>query len=115
MMWRGGRYDAGAVPLTSTALRWVARKPPHAKSRICAWLTGDTAKSKSSMSLASGNLAMVGWYFDRARLLLGDLGGEQVADNARRLVPALDAVGHDLVPRGPACGRPDQAPAARMP
>ena len=36
---------------------------------------------------------------DRARLLLGDLGGEQVTDNARRLVAALDAIGHHLVPR----------------
>jgi len=27
---------------------------------------------------------------DRARLLLGDLGAEQVAEDARRLVPALD-------------------------
>jgi hypothetical protein len=29
---------------------------------------------------------------DRARLLLGDLGAEQIADDPRRLVPALDAV-----------------------
>jgi hypothetical protein len=34
---------------------------------------------------------------DRARLLLGDLGAEQVAEDARRLVPALDAGGHHLV------------------
>ena len=34
---------------------------------------------------------------DRARLLLGDLGAEQIADDARRLVPALDAGGHHLV------------------
>ena len=31
--------------------------------------------------------------FDRARLLLGDLGAEQIADDPRRLVPALDASG----------------------
>src|SRR6266436_361667 len=35
--------------------------------------------------------------FDRARLLLGDLGAEQITDDARRLVPALDAGGHHLV------------------
>jgi hypothetical protein len=34
---------------------------------------------------------------DRARLLLGDLGAEQVADNARRFVPAFDAARHHLV------------------
>ena len=34
---------------------------------------------------------------DRARLLLGDLGAEQVADDARRLMPALDAARHHLV------------------
>ena len=38
--------------------------------------------------------------FDRARLLLGDLGGEQVADDALRLVLALDGGGHDLVEGG---------------
>jgi hypothetical protein len=30
--------------------------------------------------------------FDRARLLLGDLGGEQITENTRRLVPVLMAV-----------------------
>ena len=30
--------------------------------------------------------------FDRARLLFGDLGAEQIADDARRLVPALKPV-----------------------
>src|SRR5262249_48227172 len=34
---------------------------------------------------------------DRARLLLGDLGVEQIADDARWLVPALDADRHHLV------------------
>jgi hypothetical protein len=37
---------------------------------------------------------------DRARLLLGDLGAEQVADDARRLVTALDAGRHHLVISG---------------
>jgi len=35
--------------------------------------------------------------FDRARLLLSDLGAEQIADDPRCLVPALDASGHHLV------------------
>ena len=35
--------------------------------------------------------------FDRARLLFGDLGAEQIANDARRFVPALDAGGHHLV------------------
>src|SRR6266496_964739 len=38
--------------------------------------------------------------FDRARLLLVDLGGEQVADDALRLMLALDRSGHDLVEGG---------------
>jgi hypothetical protein len=35
--------------------------------------------------------------FDRARLLLGDLSAQEIADNAWRLVPTLDAGGHHLV------------------
>ena len=35
--------------------------------------------------------------FDRARLLLGDLGGEQIANDLLRLVLALDGGGDDLV------------------
>jgi hypothetical protein len=42
--------------------------------------------------LGNGQLVL-----DRARLLLGDLGAEQIADDPRRLVPALDAGGHHLV------------------
>jgi len=34
---------------------------------------------------------------DRAGLLLGDLRLQQVADDARRFMPALDAIAHDLV------------------
>src|ERR1700722_9881698 len=47
------------VPPISTALRCSARKAPLARSRISAWLTGVPAKWKSSMSLASGSLAIV--------------------------------------------------------
>ena len=42
--------------------------------------------------LGGGDLVL-----DRAGLLLGDLGGEQVADDALRLVLALDGSGDDLV------------------
>jgi hypothetical protein len=38
--------------------------------------------------------------FDRARLLLVDLGGEQIADDALRFVLALDRGGHDLIEGG---------------
>src|SRR5213595_4323474 len=87
------------VPPTNTALRCSVRKEPPARSRTNASLTGVPAKSNSSMSLASGSLAYAQLVLDRARLLLGDLGAEQVAEDARRLVPALDAGGHHLVVR----------------
>ncbi len=50
------------VPPISMALRWVRRKSPEAISRTRVLLTGVPAKSKSSMPLASGRLAMVIWY-----------------------------------------------------
>jgi len=37
---------------------------------------------------------------DRARLLLADLGVEQITDDALRLVLAFDSSGHDLVEGG---------------
>ena len=39
--------------------------------------------------------------FDRACLLLIDLGGEQIADDALRLVLAFDRGRHDLIEGGP--------------
>ena len=47
------------VPPISTALRCSAMKPAVARSRISASLIGVPVKSKLSMSLASGSLAMV--------------------------------------------------------
>ena len=38
--------------------------------------------------------------FDRAGLLLADLGGQQFADDALGSMLALDGVGHDLVEGG---------------
>ena len=43
---------------------------------------------------------MVSWYLDRTRLLLADLGGQQIANDTLRFVLALDGGGHDLVEGG---------------
>ena len=45
-------------------------------------------------------MAIAELVFDRARLLFVDLGPEQVADDALRLVLPLDGGGHDLVEGG---------------
>ncbi len=50
---------AGAGAADQQVLRCSARKPPLARSRISASLIGVPVKSKLSMSLASGSLAMV--------------------------------------------------------
>src|SRR6516225_3347313 len=84
------------VPPTSTALRCWARNVPPARSRTRVSLIGVPSNWKPSRSLASGNLAV----FDRARLLLVDLSGEQVGDDALRLVLAFHRGGHDLVEGG---------------
>jgi hypothetical protein len=44
-------------------------------------------------------LAPVSWY-DRACLLLDDLGGQQIADDALGFMLALDCIDHDLVKGG---------------
>ena len=49
----------------------------------------------SEWKLGDGELVL-----DRAGLLLADLGGEQIADNALRLMLALDGGRHDLVEGG---------------
>src|SRR6266566_3799755 len=51
---------AGAADQHGVAL--LGQKVPLARSRTSVWLIGVPVKSKSSMSLASGNLAMVSWY-----------------------------------------------------
>jgi hypothetical protein len=81
-------------------LRCSAKKAPLARSRISASLTGVPVKSKSSMSLASGSLAMVSWYLIERACFSANLGAEQIADDPRRLVPALDAGVHHLVVAG---------------
>jgi hypothetical protein len=60
-------------------------------------LIGVPSNWKSSRSLANGSLAMGELVLDRPRLLLVDLGAEQVADDALGLVLPLDGRRHDLV------------------
>ena len=53
---------------------------------------GEVVDVLGQRQLGDGDLVL-----DRARLLLGDLGGEQVADDPLGLVLALDRGGDDLV------------------
>src|SRR4051794_6028200 len=53
---------------------------------------GEAVEILGERQLGDGHLVL-----DRARLLFGDLGGEQLADDARRLVLALDRGGYYLV------------------
>src|SRR6516162_5211176 len=88
------------APPTSTALRCWAMNPPPASSLTRVSLIGVPPNWKSSRSLASGSLAMVSWYLIERVLLLADLGGEQIADDALRFMLAFDGRGHDLVEGG---------------
>ena len=54
------------VPPTSTTLRCWAMKPPPASLFTSVSLIGVPSNWKSSRSLASGSLAMVSWYLERA-------------------------------------------------
>jgi len=65
-----------------------------ADQRLVDWRAGEVelVDVLGQRQLGDGQLVL-----DRARLFLGDLGAEQVAEDARRLVPALDAGGHHLV------------------
>ena len=89
------------VPPTSTTLRCWARKPPPARSRTRVSLIGVPSKAKSSMSLASGSLAMVIWYLIERACFSAISAVEQVADDPLRLVLALHRGGDDLVVGGP--------------
>src|SRR5246500_1624205 len=73
-------------------------KPPPARSLTSVWLIGVPSNWKSVLGkrqLGDGELV-----FDRARLLLVDLGGEQVADDALRFMLAFDGRGRDLIEGG---------------
>ena len=76
------------------------RKPPLANSRTRGSLTGVAKKSKSASSLAIGRPGDGHPALDRARLLLGDLGLQQLADDLLRRVAALEPVGDDIVEGG---------------
>ena len=88
------------VPPTRTTLRCWARNSPPARSlhqRLVdrRALEGELVDVLGERQLGDGDLVL-----DRARLLLGDLGLEQVADDALRLVLALHRRGDDLVEGG---------------
>jgi len=84
------------VPPISTTLRWSATKLPCQLSDESFVHRGageiELFDILGQRQLGDGHLVA-----DRARLLLGNLRLQQVADNAGRLVLALDAGGHDLV------------------
>ena len=88
------------VPPTSTTLRWWARKLPPARSCTRASLIGVSVEGEVGDVLGQGQLGDGDLVLDRARLLLGDLRGEQVADDPLRLVLALHRGGDDLVEGG---------------
>ena len=100
------------VPPTSTALRCWARKSPPASSRTSVSLIGVPVEDEVVELLGERQLGDGELVTDRTRLLLGDLGLEQVADDALRFVLALDAGGHDLIEGGP-CQRASARPSGR--
>jgi hypothetical protein len=76
-------------------------------------LIGVSLNAKSSMSLASSSLAVASWYlgelvFDRARLFLGYLRLQEIADEALRFMLSLQRDGE-----GPGRHRPATRPRAR--
>src|SRR5256885_7342509 len=101
---RGEQHESGPVPPTSTALRCWAMKPPPARSCTSVWLIGalelEVGEVLGERQLGDGELVL-----DRARLLLVDLGVEQITDDALGFVLAFDGRGHDLVEGRPSCRR----------
>src|SRR6266851_2092775 len=85
------------VPPISTALRCSAMNLPNARSRTRPSLIGVPLKSNSSMSLASGSLAMVSWYLIERACFSAISALSRSPTMRRRLVPALDAARHHLV------------------
>src|SRR5262245_43940437 len=84
------------VPPTSTTLRCWATNPPPASS-----LKGlvnrhalelEVVEVLGEWQLGDGELVL-----DRARLLLADLGREQIADDALGFMLAFDGSSHDLI------------------
>ena len=60
-------------------------------------MTGVPLNSKSASSLGERQLGYCQLVFDRASLLLADLGLEQIAQDAPGVVLAFDGSGHDLI------------------
>ena len=78
-------------------MRCWAMNPPPARSRTRGFvdrrvLEGEVLDILGQRQLGDGELV-----FDRARLLLGDLGLQEIADQALRLVLALDGCGQRFV------------------
>jgi hypothetical protein len=90
------------VPPTRTALRRWARKPPPARSRIANERLVDRGAGELEVVeiLGERQLGNSELVTDRTCLLLIDLGGQQVANDALGFVLALDGGGHDLVEGG---------------
>ncbi len=82
-------------------MRCWATKPPPARSRTSASLIGVSLKAKSSTSLASGKLGDRELVFDRAGLLLRDLGLQEIAEEALGLMLAFERRGEGLVVGAP--------------
>ena len=88
------------VPPTSTTLRWWARNSPVGEVAHQGLVDrrareGELVDVLGERQLGDGDLVL-----DRARLLLGDLGLEQIADDRLWLVGALHGRLDDLVEGG---------------
>ena len=75
-------------------------KPPPARSWTSVSLIGVPSNSEVVEVLGERQLGDGELVLDRARLLLADLGVEQIADDALGLMLAFDGGGHDLVEGG---------------
>ena len=93
------------VPPTSTTLRCWAMKAPPARSRTRASLIGVSLNAKSVDVLGQRQLGDGELVLDRARLLLRDLGLEQIADEALRFMLAFERGGERLVVGAPSSHR----------
>src|SRR5215470_15664383 len=92
------------VPPISTALRWVARKPPSCSSRTSPSLTGETVKSNSARFFITGKRHphAVG---DRAGAVIGQRGEQQLAEDALKGVLRAHPRGDHLVISGAHSGQ----------
>ena len=75
-------------------------KPPPARSLTSVSLIGVPVELEVVEVLGERQLGDGELVLDRARLLLADLGVEQITDDALRFVLAFDGRSHDLVEGG---------------